>query len=219
MQKYDVPGGIRIDEAAAEALALAVKTNDVVEFVFNEIPLLMRPIDFPGLAVNDYWAESRRRWATAHREEEQAELEELKAVNRTLHEHLEAARVLLKTEHHAKDLLELLRAIYPHDVTPPHRHEDILNRVKIVRNQIHRKWQVDTASIERFHAMQQPTAAMTFHRLGLEVALTVLHDEFPEIERLPADQKPKCPLCNLEVEHEQLAKHVKACVGSAKEGA
>lgn len=84
-----------------------------------------------------------------------------------------------------------------------------LDRVRIVRNSIHREWQRLKASKESL-----PSAKRSWHEAmdermnGLRFALDGLYDEFPELERLKEDQQPRCPFCNEEMDTRHLAVHM-----------
>lgn len=87
--------------------------------------------------------------------------------------------------------------------------EVTLDRVRIVRNSIHREWQRLKASMESL-----PSAKTSWHEcikermIGLTFSLDNIYDEFPELERLKEDQQPRCPFCNEEMDTKRLAIHM-----------
>jgi hypothetical protein len=84
-----------------------------------------------------------------------------------------------------------------------------MDRVRIVRNSIHREWQRLKTTRESL-----PNAKPSWHEYikermnGLMFSLDNIYDEFPELERLKEDQQPRCPFCNEEMDTRRLAVHM-----------
>jgi hypothetical protein len=83
-----------------------------------------------------------------------------------------------------------------------------LDRVRIVRNAIVREYQRLLVPMVDLPENAESKRALKREMAGLLTALQELHHEFDELERIPLDQKPRCPFCQEEMEHPALAEHM-----------
>ena len=86
--------------------------------------------------------------------------------------------------------------------------EITLDRLRIVRNSIVREWQQMKEASEKLPENAFSKKGLRREMSGLRMALEELHGEFPELDRIPMDQKPRCPFCQEEMEHPALADHM-----------
>jgi hypothetical protein len=87
--------------------------------------------------------------------------------------------------------------------------QNLMDRLRIVRNSIVREWQ----KLKRVRSTL-PLGVQSHERIaremnGLKTALVLLYHEIEELERIPMDQKPKCPFCQEEMDLSELASHMK----------
>jgi len=87
------------------------------------------------------------------------------------------------------------------------RNVPLLNRLKIARNAIHREWQKAHRQASRLPE-SATKEAMKAYCNGLATALTDIYQEFPELDKLAADQKPSCPLCGKVMGYHELSHHI-----------
>lgn len=83
-----------------------------------------------------------------------------------------------------------------------------LDRLRIVRNAIVRQWQEVRGVHDQLPENAFSKKGLRREMAGLRMALEELYGEFPELERIPMDQKPRCPFCQEEMDHPALADHM-----------